>query len=202
VGLFITCNILHNQSLQGFHQSVPWVQNPQSAVFNSWKYYIPILWYIIWYGGNIILCLAPYLWTIGHPHAKITPNSANKLFTQLKATYTLSECNILVVISNHWYFLLIRHSGGFCGARCVFCTCFGREKVHFWSCPDRPLLQDISIVMLHNNAARSNLGQGYWESWWVGGTHTRDTGEKDINLSLYTCCEFQPGFCSQSCEVK
>ena len=57
--------------------------------------------------------------------------------------------------------------------------------------------------MLYNNAARSNLGQGYWESRRVGGTHTRDTGGKDRkNLSLHTCCEFQPGSCSQSCGVK
>ena len=36
--------------------------------------------------------------------------------------------------------------------------------------------------MLYNNAARSNLGQGYWESRRVGGTHTRDTGGKDIKI--------------------
>ena len=40
----------------------------------------------------------------------------------------------------------------------------------------------------------SSLGQGYWERWRVGGTHTRDTGEKEKNLSLLTYCEFQPGF--------
>jgi hypothetical protein len=28
----------------------------------------------------------------------------------------------------------------------------------------------------------------------VGGTHTRDTGEEDRNMLLYTCCEFQPDF--------
>ena len=53
--------------------------------------------------------------------------------------------------------------------------------------------------MLYNNAVMSSLGQGYWERWRVGGTHTRDTGEKEKNLSLHSCCEFQPGFCSQSC---
>ena len=45
----------------------------------------------------------------------------------------------------------------------------------------------------------SNLGQGYWERRRVGGTHTRDTGEKERNLSLLTYCEFKPGFCSQRC---
>jgi len=29
----------------------------------------------------------------------------------------------------------------------------------------------------------SNSGQGYWECRRVGGTHTRDTGGKDGNLS-------------------
>jgi len=47
---------------------------------------------------------------------------------------------------NHWYWLEIWHPGGFCVARCVFCTHFGREKVHFWGCSDWPLLQDISII--------------------------------------------------------
>ena len=47
---------------------------------------------------------------------------------------------------NHWHLLEIWHSERFCGARCIFCTHFGREKVHFWGCPDRPLLQDISII--------------------------------------------------------
>ena len=45
----------------------------------------------------------------------------------------------------------------------------------------------------------SSLGQGYWERWRVGGTHTRDTGEKEKIMSLLTYCEFQPGFCSQGC---
>jgi len=40
----------------------------------------------------------------------------------------------------------------------------------------------------------SNLGQGYWERRQVGGTHTRDTGEKDKKKLLHTCYEFQPGF--------
>jgi len=31
--------------------------------------------------------------------------------------------------------------------------------------------------MLYNNAAVSNLGQGYWECLRVGGTHTRDRGK-------------------------
>ena len=35
----------------------------------------------------------------GRPHAIVTPNSANKLFTQIKAPYTSSECKIRVVIS-------------------------------------------------------------------------------------------------------
>ena len=48
----------------------------------------------------------------------------------------------------------------------------------------------------------SILGLGYWECRRVGGTHTRDTREKDKNLSLHTCCKFQPGFCSQSCGLK
>jgi len=34
------------------------------------------------------------------------------------------------------------------------------------------------------NNARSNLGQGYWECRQVGGTHTRDTGEKYLLRGL------------------
>ena len=45
----------------------------------------------------------------------------------------------------------------------------------------------------------SNLGQGYWELRRVGGTRTRDTGEKEKNPSLLTYCEFQPGFSFQNC---
>ena len=36
---------------------------------------------------------------LGRPHSKVTPNSANKLFTQFKATFTSSECKIFDVIS-------------------------------------------------------------------------------------------------------
>jgi hypothetical protein len=53
--------------------------------------------------------------------------------------------------------------------------------------------------ILYSNAVMSILGQGYWERRRVGGTHTRDTGEKERNLSLLTYCEFKPGFCSQRC---
>jgi hypothetical protein len=35
----------------------------------------------------------------GRPHAKVTPNSANTLFTQLKALFTSSECKTLDFIS-------------------------------------------------------------------------------------------------------
>ena len=31
----------------------------------------------------------------------------------------------------------------------------------------------------------SNLGQGYWERPRVGGTYTRDTGEKDNSVTPY-----------------
>ena len=67
-----------------------------------------------------------------------TPNSKHPI-PHLNARY-------LMLYLNHWHLLENWHSGGFCGARCVFCTHFGREKVHFWSCPDRPLSQDISII--------------------------------------------------------
>ena len=38
---------------------------------------------------------------------------------------------------------------------------------------------------------------GEWEALTQG-----TQGKKQKNLSLHTCCEFQPGFCSQSCGVK
>jgi hypothetical protein len=41
----------------------------------------------------------------------------------------------------------------------------------------------------------SNLGQGYWECRRVGGTQTRDKGEKERkHMSLHICGEFHPVF--------
>ena len=57
-------------------------------------------------------------------------NRANRLPTQFKAPYTLSECKLLDVISKPWTFAGNSEFWGPCGARCVFCTHFGREKVH------------------------------------------------------------------------
>jgi len=39
---------------------------------------------------------------------------------------------------------------------------------------------------------------GEWEALTQG---THDTWEKDKSVAPY-CCEFQPGFCSQSCGLK
>ena len=98
----------------------------------------------------------------------------------LKSPILHLNAGYLMLYLNHGHLLEFRHFGGLCGARCVFCTHFGREKVHFWSCPDRPLLQDISIINVKCYiCCKSNLEQGYWKSRRVGGTHTRDTGEKD-----------------------
>jgi len=52
----------------------------------------------------------------------------------------------LIVYLNHWHFSGNWYPGGLCGARCIVCTHFGRKKVHFWTCTDQPLLQDISII--------------------------------------------------------
>ena len=49
----------------------------------------------------------------GHPHAKATPNSANKLLTQFKAPSTSSECKILDFISKP---LTIDENSAFWGA--------------------------------------------------------------------------------------
>ena len=56
------------------------------------------------------------------PTPKVTPNSANKLFTQLKAPSTSSECKILNFMYKPLTLLVIRHPRGFCGAQCIFCT--------------------------------------------------------------------------------
>ena len=37
---------------------------------------------------------------------------------------------------------------------------------------------------------------GKWEA------HKKHRGKRQIDLSLLTCCEFQPGFCAQSCSLK
>jgi len=82
----------------------------------------------------------------GRPNAKVNLNSSNKLFTQFKASSALSICKILNFATEPLTFAENWHSGGFCGTQCISCTHFDREKVHFWSCPDRPLLQDTSIM--------------------------------------------------------
>ena len=86
-----------------------------------------------------------FMLTIGLP-----PWTTNfsELSTQLKAPYTSSKCKILEVITKPLACTEIWHSGRFCGVRGVFCTHFGREKMQFWSCPDRPLLQDISTIIV------------------------------------------------------
>ena len=67
-----------------------------------------------------------------------SPNS-KPLLPHLNARY-------LILNLNHWHLLEIWHSGVLCRARCAFCTHFGRENVHFWSCPDRTLLQYVSMI--------------------------------------------------------
>ena len=88
----------------------------------------------------------------------------------------------LMLYLKRWHLLEIWHSGGFCGARCVFCTHSDREKEHFWSCPDRPLLQDVSIInvitMLQCQIWGRGTGNvGKWEA-----LKTRGTGGKDRNV--------------------
>ena len=53
----------------------------------------------------------------------------------------------LMLYPSHWHLLEIWRSGGFrsVGPGAYFAR-FGKGKVHFWSCPDRPLLQDIRIL--------------------------------------------------------
>jgi len=54
--------------------------------------------------------------------------------------------------------------------------------MHFMACTDQPLLRIQALQMLHNNAATSEMGQGYWECLRVGATHTRGTREKDRKI--------------------
>jgi len=95
---------------------------------------------------------------------------------------------------NHWHLLEIWHSGGVCGARCVFCTHFGREKVHFWGCPNRPLLQDISIINVIKQCCNVKFGAGVLGMPASGRHSHKGQRGKDKNLSLHTCFEFNPGF--------
>ena len=137
------------------------------------------------------------------PHAKVTPNSANRLFTQFKAPYASSECKILIMYLNHWHLLEIRHSGGLCGARCICCTHFGRERVHFWTCTDRPLLQEASIIYFILQCCNVKFGTGVLGKPASGRhLHKGHRGKWQKDMLLHTCCKFQPGFCSQSCGLR
>jgi hypothetical protein len=100
---------------------------------------------------------------------------------------------------NHWHLLETWHSGGFCRARCVFCTHFGREKVHFWGCPDRPLLQDTSIINVTWQCRNVEFGAEVMGMPASGRLSHKGHRGKDKNLSLHTCFEFNPGFSSHRC---
>jgi len=51
------------------------------------------------------------------------------------------------------------------------------------------------MLQCYNNAARSNLGQGYWEIRRVGGTHIRDTGGKTYkSVAPLPAANFPPVF--------
>jgi len=82
----------------------------------------------------------------GRPHGGLTQTVPISYPPNLKPTTPHLNASYLMLYLNHWRLLEIRHSGGLCRARCVFCTPFGREKVHFWTCHDWPLLQDISFI--------------------------------------------------------
>jgi len=150
--------------------------------------------------------------TQGRPHIKVTPNSANKLFTQFKAPYTSSECKILDVISKSLTF-----AGSipltFAGNLAFWGVLWGLVRIL------HPLLQGkgaflklprstsasgdtyhkCCIAMLQGRIWGRSTGKA---SEWEALTQARGTGEKDKkNQSVHTCCEFQLDFCSQSCGV-
>jgi len=76
----------------------------------------------------------------GRPHGWLTQTVPISCSPNSKPHIPDLNARYLMLYLIHWHLLEIRHSRGLCGARCVFCTHFGREKVHFWTCPDRPLL--------------------------------------------------------------
>jgi len=90
----------------------------------------------------------PYIYTYVYGRPRYQPTLPVSISSPPNSKPPISHpnANYLMLYLNHWHLLEIWHSGGFCGARCVFCTHFGRGKVFFWGCPDRPLLQDISII--------------------------------------------------------
>ena len=141
------------------------------------------------------------LFTPASPHEQFTQPVSLNSPPNLTPPIPHLNAKYLVLYLNRWHFLEIWHSGGFCGARCVFCTRFGRKKVHFWGCLDRPLLQDISII---NYKCYITMLQ--CQIWCRGAGNacewkalTQGTKGKRENMSLHTCFEFDPGFSSQSC---
>ena len=141
-----------------------------------------------------------YMIALGRPHQQFTqpvsfssPPNSKPPIPHLNARY-------LMLYWSHWHLLEIRHSGGFCGACCVICIHFGREKVHLWGCPDLPLLQDISIINVVQQCCNVEFGAGILEMPASGRhLHKGHRGRRQKDLSLLTYCEFQPGFCSQRC---
>ena len=73
----------------------------------------------------------------------------------------------------HWHLLKIWHSGGFCGARCVFCTHCWQGKGAFLRLPRSTSASGYKHCKCYITMPVSNLGQGYWECRRVEGTHTK-----------------------------
>ena len=121
----------------------------------------------------------------------VYPNCANKLSTQLKAPFTSSECKILDVSKP----LTFAGNSAFWGAvwgRVRICTHWQGYRSEL--APIDLCFRIYALQMSFNNAAMSNLGQGYWECRGMGGTHTRDTGVKDKICRSIPAASFSPIF--------
>jgi hypothetical protein len=129
----------------------------------------------------------------------VDPNCANKLSTRFKAPYTSSEYKVLDVISKTLTFARNLAFWGAVWGPVHNLHPLWQGKSTFLNLPQSTSASGYKHYKCQH-CCNVDLGQGYWECWRMGGTHTRDTGKK-AEMSLHTCCEFQPGFCSQSCEV-
>ena len=144
------------------------------------------------------LCVCIY----GRPRAKVTPNRANKLFTQSKAPYTSSECKILDFVSNSLTFAVnLAFWGAVWGPVCILHPLW-QGKGAFMKLPRSTSASGYEhykccVTMLQGRFWGRILGKP------ASGRHSHKghRGRRWNKFSLHTCCKFQPGFCSQSCGV-
>ena len=84
--------------------------------------------------------------------------------------------------------------GGSVGPGAYFAPTFWQEKGAFLKLPRSTSASGYKHYECYVIMPQSNLGQGYWECLQVGGTHTKDTGEKENKYCSIPAAGFSPVF--------